>query len=317
MTEPQPQTEQHEQHEAFDFTTTLKTSIRTELLGVLNQMTNEFDLVFDYIPKENITKLRTLVGDLDNKPGVLEATVQECFTILKEHEANILQLTNAKKLKSDSFKFLSNIKLFGGLIDFAWFGDENKNTKRSLMKYLHSLYMSSCFFNLNLNVEEGELGERLNEFVETMKQKTATASTTGTEGSSSNGGRIRHSTPRRGQFPRAGQVNNDSFNQLFTSLLDNPDIMNMANDLSKDLQRENVDPMSLVSSLISGKPSAQLNRLVGNITSKIEQKLESGEINKEALESQASNIMNAVNESDLAAQLPMLQEALKAKKFTK
>ena len=309
----------------LDFTATLKMTIKTELIGVLTQMTNEFDLVFDYISKDNINKLRSVITQLESytptqtatpqtAPQPIEIILKECHEKLLPFEQQIFRIVNSdKKVKTEDLQFLNEIQLFDGALDFGLFKDESKNTKRSVVKYLHSIYMSSCFFNIDLGQGETSdtLSASLSAFADTLQQKMKASAeapkhpNTGTS-----------SSHRVNRMPRSrGTLDPTSaFNGLFSSILDNPDIMNMATDLSKDLQREQVDPMSLISGLMSGRPNAQLNRLVGNITSKIEQKISSGEISQDALEAQAQSIMNAVNESDLAEQIPMLKELGKFKK---
>ena len=308
----------------LDFATTLKTSIKTELIAVLTQMTNEFDLVFDYIPKDNISKLRSLIAQLESyaptqtsttqtEPQPIENILKQCHEKLQPFEQQIFQVVNCdRKIKTDDLLFLNNIQLFDGVLDFGLFKDESKNTKRSVVKYLHSIYMSSCFFSIDLGDHQSSetLTATLSAFVDTLQNKMNDADTT------LKTGRHTPTTPRRiNRMPKNGHQDPTAvFNGLFSSILDNPDIMNMATDLSRDLQREQVDPMSLISGLMSGRPNPQLNRLVGNITSKIEQKLSSGEISQDALEAQATNIMNAVNESDLVKQIPILKELGQFKK---
>jgi hypothetical protein len=79
---------------------------------------------------------------------------------------------------------------------------------------------------------------------------------------------------------------------VFKSLMSNNELMNIANDLSKDIQNENIDPLTLLSSMMSGKPNNQIQKLVNNVTKKIEHKINKGEIDKTLLESQAKNIIN-------------------------
>ncbi|NBO99429.1 MAG: hypothetical protein EBU90_04780 [Proteobacteria bacterium] len=322
-TQTQPTDEVNE----VDFTATLKMTIKTELVAVLTQMTNEFDLVFEYIPKDNISKLRSLISELESYTPTatptqtptqtpnIEVVLQECHKTLLPWEEKIFKVVNSeRKIKTEDFLFLNEIKLFDGALDFGLFKDESKNTKRSVVKYLNSIYMSSCFFNIDLG--QGNLSDTLSAFADNLQQKMKASAdaSTNANASTSVGSRRVNRIPR----PTRGQQDPTAvFNGLFNSILDNPDIMNMATDLSKDLQRENVDPMSLISGLMSGRPNAQLNRLVGNITSKIEQKISNGEISKDALEAQAQSIMNAVNESELAEQLPMFKEFANAKQFRK
>jgi len=318
------QTQQTQEVNELDFTATLKMTIKTELLAVLIQMTNEFDLVFEYIPKDTIGKLRSLISQLESytplptetpmpAPQTIEVVLQECHKTLLQFEENIFKVVNSeRKIKTDDFLFLNEINLFDGALDCGLFKDESKNTKRSVVKYLHSIYMSSCFFNIDLG--QGDLSDTLSAFADNIQQKIKASADTNADAKTSTNSR------RVNRIPRPTRGHRDPtavFNGLFNSILENSDIMNMATDLSKDLQRENVDPMSLISGLMSGRPNAQLNRLVGNITSKIEQKIANGEISKDALEAQAHSIMNAVNESELAEQLPMLKEFANVKNFKK
>jgi hypothetical protein len=76
--------------------------------------------------------------------------------------------------------------------------------------------------------------------------------------------------------------------------MQNGDIMNLATELSKDIQSENLDPMTLLSSMMSGKPDNKIQKLVENITSKIETKINSGEIDQNVLEQQAQSILSTV-----------------------
>lgn len=305
---------------ALDFAATLKTTIKTELVAVLTQMTNEFDLVFDYIPKDSINKLKKLIKELENytitedtERHPIESVLKECNKKLQPFEEQIFKVANSdKKIKSDELLFLDDIQIFDDVLDFRLFKNESKNTKRSLVKYLYSIYMSSCFFNIDLGLHQTPetLTATLSAFAETLQNKIKNVdANTDTKNSNTRTSRINRIPNSRGrQDPTA------AFNGLFSSIVDNPDIMNMATDLSRDLQQEQVDPMTLISGLMSGRPNAQLNRLVGNITSKIEQKISSGEISQDVLEAQAKSIMNAVKKSDLASQIPMLKELGQFKK---
>lgn len=83
-----------------------------------------------------------------------------------------------------------------------------------------------------------------------------------------------------------------NFGDVFKSLMENKEIMNIASDLTRDIQSENIDPISLLSSLMSGKPNEKLQGLVNNISTKLEEKINTGKINKNVLEKEAENILN-------------------------
>jgi hypothetical protein len=102
-----------------------------------------------------------------------------------------------------------------------------------------------------------------------------------------------------GNLPGLGLGDINGLSNIFQSLMANNDIMNIASDLSKDIKNENIDPMSLLTSLMSGQPNDKLNKLVTNITNKIETKINNGEIDKDLLEKQAENIMSSVQNKNL------------------
>ena len=101
------------------------------------------------------------------------------------------------------------------------------------------------------------------------------------------------------------------FSGMLSNILGNTDLMSIATEISKDLQGETLDPMALMSAMMSGKPNPQLSKLVQDISTKIEGKISSGELDQQRLEEQATSIMNAVETTDLAAQLPSLLKNMK------
>lgn len=82
------------------------------------------------------------------------------------------------------------------------------------------------------------------------------------------------------------------FSDVFKSLMENKEIMNIASSLTNEIQTENLDPISLLSSLMSGKKDDKILGIVNNITTKLEEKITSGEIDKTVLENEAENILN-------------------------
>jgi hypothetical protein len=111
------------------------------------------------------------------------------------------------------------------------------------------------------------------------------------------------------------QNSNSGLEGIFESLLSNGEIMNIATDLSNDIQMQNIDPMTLLSSVMSGKPNKQLQKLVSNITGKIERKINNGEIDKNMLEQQAKSIIDTVQNSGdiqsmLNSQMPQINNIL-------
>lgn len=86
---------------------------------------------------------------------------------------------------------------------------------------------------------------------------------------------------------------NNQFGNIIKNLMSNGEIMNIATELSKDIQNENIDPMVLLSSLMSGKPNDKIEKLIKNISVKIEDKINKGDINEELLKKETDNILNS------------------------
>jgi hypothetical protein len=178
---------------------------------------------------------------------------------LKPYDENIRRVTDTGKLRTRDLEFLNGLKLFRGILSFDVFKDENKNTKKTLANYLKTMYLAACVASDRV--------DNLDVYLETIEEE---------------------------QKQDVGGMD-----QVFGSLLRNKEIMNMATELTRDLQESNVDPMMIMGSILGGKPNAEVNKLMSSITSKLEQKISSGEINKEELQDQAKNMMSALQSSDL------------------
>ena len=82
---------------------------------------------------------------------------------------------------------------------------------------------------------------------------------------------------------------------IMESILGNKEILNIASDISQKMQTQQLNPMSMLSSLMSGNiENGPLQGLVEEIQQKVENKINNGEINKEQLENQAKNLMGSI-----------------------
>ena len=255
-------------------------------------MTNELDLVFDYIPKDTIRKMKKYIGKLETTDEFLWQEIEH-FKGLEQYNAVFGKIMSGSKISRNDFLFMNDLVLCNGILDFNVFSSENKNTKSALVKYLYRLYMTSSlilfFKNTGSNLD---LSNDLANFYESINVNVNNPEKT--------------ETKKKGKTSK-NKNNAPELNDLFSGFLSNPDIMNMAKDITDDLQREKIDPMTLMSSLMSGKPNGKINNLIKNITSKLENKINSGELDKDQLEQQANSLMTAVQKSDLVNQLPMMQ----------
>ena len=82
----------------------------------------------------------------------------------------------------------------------------------------------------------------------------------------------------------------------FDNLMKNNDIMSIANELSSEMSSLDIDPMSMMTSLMSGNlKDNKLGSLLSSISGKITQKINSGAIDKNALEQQAGLFMQNIS----------------------
>lgn len=253
--------------------------VSSGLQKTINQMIAEFELVFEYVSSETINKLKMYNDKLNQDQEFCKMEQKLISDCLKPFEPQLLDITMSnKKFKSKDFDFMNGLIIFDGILSMELFNDENKNTKKALVNYLYTLYMTCSISQISDTA--GNFTQELETFIRNTQKYTQQIES--------------QQRPKRQIQPQPN---------VFDTLFQNKDIMNMASDISKDLQNQKVDPMTLMSSLLSGKPNAQLNNLVQNITSKLETKIQSGEIDKSALEQQAQNLMGQLNPADLIKQL--------------
>jgi len=266
-------------------------NIENELLKTLGKFFNEIDLVFDNIDKQKVSKLQKYLGSLKDSTN-LKTFVKETILALETYDKDISYImTTRNKIKTSEYSFLNNVTLFDNILCFSCFSNENKNTKRSIVKYLYNIYMSVFILNFGLidNINIDSFTTHLSNFLNGINLNSQMEFEEVITISSKN--KIK-------QNPKQNvNVNGPNIN-LLESLMGNSDIMNLATDLSKDIQDQKIDPMMLLSSIMSGKPNDMIQNLVSNITNKIESKINNGEIDKTMFEQQAKNIINSVQNSN-------------------
>jgi hypothetical protein len=275
--------------------------IKQEILSTLVSFITQLDLVFDYINNEYINKLRDFSTTLNNDKTLLDFS-EVTYNILKQYETNLSYIVMGKhKIKTSDYDFLNNIVLFSNILEFSVFKDENKNTKKTIVSYLYNLYMSCFILNFGTKTDSEDFSQNLTSFIQNLQTVSQEPS------NSKNKKKKRHvnNTSHSNKTTNNNNLNLNSIMNLvnipsnlnglddvFKSLMSNNELMNIANDLSKDIQSQNIDPLALLSSMMSGKPNNQIQNLVNNVTKKIEHKINNGEIDKTLLESQAKNILN-------------------------
>ena len=261
----------------------IKTILKKNILTTLSQFVNEIDISFDYIDKTIIKSLYKLLSSLEND----ETFFTEIHKLNSHIDLYINDITNivnsVRKIKKQDFDFLNNINLFD-LLEFKLFDLENKNTKKTLVEHLHNI---SCFTNIFILFQNGDdVQSYLDKFIQSTippEQNIETPKFKSNKQSKSN----------------KSNNNNNELNDLFNNLLNNPSIMNIAQDLSNNLEHDNINPMNLLSSIMSGKPNPTLNKL----TKTIEDKINSGELDTQELQAQAENIMNITKNNNMLSSI--------------
>ena len=286
--------------------------VEVELRENLKKFFNEIDLAFDYVPKSDVEKLNAFLKKLYNE-NITKFT-STILEKLKKYEERISYIVMSKtKLKSSHFSFLNEIVLFNDILDFSVFTNENKNTKRTIVNYLYNMYMSSFVlqstfadisniedfakninqFISNLKIQNEKQNEKQNEIIqEIVPCRTDLAELMGSPS-------VRCGLPKNSSTDLGNILSNitgsgglgGGLGGVLQSLMGNKEIMNLASDLSKDIQSQNLDPMTLLSSMMSGKPNSVIDNLVSNITGKIEKKINNGDIDKDLLQTQAQSIL--------------------------
>jgi hypothetical protein len=230
---------------------------------------------------------------------------------LKTFESSFETVMSGKKYKSDKLNFLNDISLFE--LNFDLFKDENKNTKKTLVKYLYTIYMSVFFINMNNGLNGVENDDGLSRFIETMAnaQKAETSQLEVVP-------KKKHTFNKPAHLPRnlggmnmaglagmaglggiGGMAGLAGMEDVMASLLGNKEIMSIATEISAQIKTDNINPMNMLSGLMSGKVDGQLGDLMSKIQEKVETKMNSGEINKAAFEEEAKNIFEKVQETEL------------------
>ena len=249
--------------------------IKTELFRNIDSLVNEIDLSFDDI---NVGQINKYIKDLKkDKHDNFDNFVKDTYTHLHEYEKQLsLILFSNKKIRTPEYIFIDNIKLFKVsiqnesekddkvekddrdtyLLNFSIFSKENKNTKKSLLKYIYNIYMSCFFLQSTTNPLE------LSNFISNITNYSNSASTSKDldphieeisipstfklpeglhEGLPDMESMMGNMIGMMGNIggPGMGGPGMGGLDNLMSSLMNNSDIMNIANEISSDMKNEN------------------------------------------------------------------------------
>lgn len=299
--------------------------IKDELFKNIDSFVNELELSFEYIDKSVFDNINKYILELKKNQDTFSTFVQYTFNHLKDFEKDIsFILFSKQKSKSNRLDFLNQIHLFGDnkdscLLHLESFDKENKNTKKSLLKYLYNFYMTTFFIQLD---DSTKLTDELNAFINNIQEKLKESELDIAVNVPNQKQRHRRnailpttSTNLPPKFPinlpSNFPTNLCGMENIMSSLLGNKDILNLATEISEQMRSDKINPMSMLSGLMTGKIDNRLENLMGKIQKNVETKIETGEINKEQFENQAKNILETVHGVDLSnIGIPGLNEAM-------
>lgn len=261
----------------------------TNLSQTFEKFICELELSFEYIPSEHREKLQSLtsVESFKENPELLH----QLNSVLGQFSEQICKIQFAKtKISTNDYKFLKNIKLFD-FFSFELFLPENKNTKKSLVNYLYSFYIFSSASEEN--------SEAL-EMISKIEKELTEQETNNDIGTSSGARKSKKQLEQVTKNLRKNPTAMNEVNKLMSDLMGNKEIMSIANDVSKQFQEKNIDPSKIMSSLLSGNlNNPELKDIFENVSNTIEQKINDGSIDKNALESQTNSIMSQISKTNL------------------
>lgn len=309
----------HEEHEL----------IKKELFKNIDAFINEIDLTMNYLDVKIVPSAEKYIKSIKTDSVAFLSFIEYTMCHLKIHQEKIsVVLFSKKKLKSDYYNFLNSIILFNNILHLKVFQDESKATKKDIIKYLYSIYMSVVF--LSNNAEE-DLTVKLSEFVKQIKEEASNLKVEDIKQSnkikkkyntelpdfsilsniiSQNNTKssdltnlISQVSQNNTESPDFSNLANfklpDNLSGLMDSILGNKSILDIASNISKKMQNQQLNPMDMLTSLMTGNlENSPLQSLVSEIQQSVETKIINGELNKDELETQAKNMMSSISENN-------------------
>lgn len=295
--------------------------IKKELFKNVDAFLNELELTMDYLNPQVIPSIRNYMKKVDSEEEEYKKFLEYTTQHLGSYESKISAvLFSNKKVKSDFYNFLNGISLFSNILSFRVFENESKNTKKGLIKYLYSIYMSCIFLNQTkteiqkevdvATQDEAELlTTKLSEFIDKIQKEAETTlkeeDIKESKPSSSRHRRRNAISYGRSNLnqadPALSALGGGEMGNIMESILGNKEILNIATDISQKMQSQQINPMTMLSSLMTGNiENSPLQGLVEEIQQKVEDKINNGEIDKSKLEDQAKNIMGTISNNSNA-----------------
>jgi hypothetical protein len=282
--------------------------LKSQLLKITNDFIREIDISFDYINKDILTKIKKNISISETNDIKFKELYMDIYNTIEKYKSFIYL---NEKVKTSQLVFLNDVILFD--LSFSLFNDESKNTKKTIVNYLKELFIISnflrCIETLNDSDDNSLLYNEIKEMVDKINPVMETQSTdqiikTDTiKPKNANVNLLNELMKEMGSGVSGNGINNlleslpvDDIMGSISGIMQNKDIMNIANELTNEIEMSNIDPMSIMSSLLSGNTNDnQISSLISNISNKITNKINNGQIDKNMLENEANKFMESLS----------------------
>ena len=256
--------------------------LKTQLLKNVDDFIREIELSFDYIDKNKLNKTKKMIESCYSNDIKFKDFYNDLYNKLHDFKD---KLHLSQKTKTLQLLFLNDIVFFD--ISFDIFKEEGKNTKKTLVNYLKEFYITSNFLRCitvsdNTQEENSTLFNDIQEMINNLTiEPDNKEKITIDKDKMIN---IKESLPQMDDL--LGTLNN---------FMQNKEIMSLTSELTSELQTSDIDPMSMMNSLLSGNLNdSKFSSLLSKITDKITNKIECGDIDKNLIEQHANNFMNQI-----------------------
>jgi hypothetical protein len=243
---------------------------RVEFKNLLDNLINEIELAFEYIPSELVKMLKSL--------DITDQLMDDFFKSLNKFDKQLIETSfvlGDKKLSKETLNEFDEVVLLD-ILPFKLFKQENKNTKRSLIKHISNIYVVSNKDLLDKCKikQDKQLDEQI-ELAQLQQQQSQV------------------------QQP---ELVNQLLNGGLGDILKSDALTNIVNNLSNKIRDENIDPTSLLMGMMTGQRNSQQENLMNYLTESINTSL----LNDQQFSNSISNLTNNIQSN------PELLEGLNA-----
>lgn len=268
--------------------------LKSQLLKVSNDFLREIDISFEYIDKKILNKTKTLIDVCYTNDIKFKEYYKTLYDSLKDIKD---KLYLPEKVKTSELLFLNDITVLN--ISFVLFKDESKNTKKTLVNYLKEFYITTNFLRCIVDLDDKKDNSILFNEIQDMMQSL-----------------IIEPNPKEvicvkgkghGKLPEGNDIPDfmknlpqmegmDGLMGTLNNFMQNKEIMEITSELTSEIQMNDIDPMSMINSLLTGNMNdSKFSSLLSNMTEKISNKIQNGDIDKSVLERHANDFMSQLS----------------------